>query len=157
MRYVSLGLILFGFWLLLSGHYTTFLVMAGFMSAFLVVCFASYMQVVDREGFPIELYRGLLTYWPWLIVEIFKSALSVTKIILDPSLPISPNVFSLRSSQKTALGINVFANSVTLTPGTIAIRLDVNNVVVHALTKEGVADLKRGEMDARVTRLERGK
>jgi multicomponent Na+:H+ antiporter subunit E len=64
---------------------------------------------------------------------------------------------SLDLSQKTALGRAIYAQSITLTPGTVAIEVVGGKVLVHALTDAGVADLERGEMDRRVTRVERGR
>ena len=75
MRYFSLAGFLFAFWLALSGHYTPMLVAAGAVSAVLCVLAAIRMRVADAEGHPIELFRGALTYFPWLAVEIAKSAL----------------------------------------------------------------------------------
>ena len=50
------------------------------------------MRAADAEGHPIELFVGAVTYFPWLIREIAKSAWAVTKIILHPRLPISPTM-----------------------------------------------------------------
>ncbi|NIO39986.1 MAG: hypothetical protein GTO41_07215, partial [Burkholderiales bacterium] len=89
MRLVSSFLILFAFWLLLSGHYTPFLMTAGILGALGVVLFARRMDVVDQEGHPVHLaLRALLVYWPWLLKEIAKSAIQVSTIILNPRLPI---------------------------------------------------------------------
>lgn len=154
MRHVSLAVVLFLFWLLLSGFLTPGLMTFGVVSAFAAVVIASRMTAVDEEGHPVHLILGAITYFPWLIVEIIKSAWNVTKIIVDPALPISPTVVTVKASQKTSSGITVFANSITLTPGTITIDLEGPEVTVHALTKAGAEDLKAGDMDARVTRFE---
>lgn len=72
--------VLFAFWLLLSGHYTPFLVAAGFGCALAVVAIARRMNVVDHEGHPIHLgLRALTAYWPWLVREILKSGWDVTR------------------------------------------------------------------------------
>ncbi|MGD2138840.1 MAG: Na+/H+ antiporter subunit E [Burkholderiales bacterium] len=155
MRLVSSFLVLFAFWLLLSGHYTGFLVGAGAVCALGVVLFARRMDVVDREGHPVQLVpRALLFYWPWLIKEIFKSALQVAVIILHPRLPISPVLLRVRATQKTDVGRTTFANSITLTPGTISVDVGDDEILVHALTQDGASGLANGEMDRRVTRFE---
>jgi multicomponent Na+:H+ antiporter subunit E len=156
LRLVSSLLFLFAFWLLLSGHYVPFLVAAGFVCALLVVLFARRMDLVDHEGHPVHLApRALVTYWPWLVKEIAKSAWSVSKIILDPRLPISPTLIRVKATQKTEVGRTTFANSITLTPGTISLEVGRDEILVHALTRDGARDLAGGEMDRRVTDFER--
>jgi multicomponent Na+:H+ antiporter subunit E len=154
MRLASLAVILFLFWLALSGHYTTFLVGAGAACAVLCVFMAARMGVVDAEGHPVHLVRGALTYFPWLWWEIAKSAWAVSKLILNPRLPISPTMTQVAATQKTTVGVATYANSITLTPGTITTGLKGNLLTVHALTRDGALDLEGGGMDARVTRFE---
>ena len=112
------------------------------------------MGVVDAEGHPVHLVRGALTYFPWLWWEIAKSAWAVSKLILNPRLPISPTMTQVVATQKTTVGVASYANSITLTPGTITTGVKGNVLTVHALTLEGALDLERGGMDARVSRFE---
>ena len=154
MRHVSLAVVLFLFWLLLSGFLTPGLMTFGIVSAIAAVVIAARMSATDEEGHPIHLIFSAITYFPWLIWEIVKSAWNVTKIIVDPSLPISPTVVTVTAGQKTSSGITTYANSITLTPGTITMDVEGSELTVHALTKEGADDLKAGDMDKRVTRFE---
>lgn len=154
MRYVSLAVVLFLFWLLLSGFLTPGLMTFGVLSSVAAVLIAARMSAVDEEGHPVRLVIGAISYWPWLIWEIVKSAWSVTKIIVDPSLPVSPTMVTVTASQKTTSGINTYANSITLTPGTITVGLVGNELTIHALTQDGADDLKGGAMDRRVTQFE---
>lgn len=154
IRHLSLAGFLFAFWLALSGHYTPVLVAVGAASAIACVGAAIRMRVADMEGHPIELFRGALTYWPWLAWEIAKSAWAVTKIILHPHLPISPTMTVVRASQKTTTGVATYANSITLTPGTITVGVNDNELTVHALVRDGALDLEAGGMDRRVSQFE---
>ena len=154
MRYLSLASFLFAFWLALSGHYTLFLVTAGAVCAVACVLAAIRMRVADAEGHPIELFWGAFTYYPWLAFEIIKSAWSVTKVILHPGLPISPTMTVVRASQKTTAGVATYANSITLTPGTITVGVSGNDLTVHALVRDGAIDLEGGGMDRRVSKFE---
>jgi multicomponent Na+:H+ antiporter subunit E len=154
MRYVSLAVFLFAFWIVLSGHYTPVLIAAGVVSAAVCVLIAIRARVADAEGHPVELVRGTVTYFPWLIREIVKSAWSVATIIVHPRLPISPTMTVVRASQKTTVGVATYANSITLTPGTITVRVNGNDLTVHALTRDGALDLEGGAMDRRVSRFE---
>lgn len=154
MRLISLALALFLFWLALSGHYTPMLLAAGAVSAVVCVLAAVRMGIADPEGYPIHLLVRFVSYFPWILGEIAKSAWAVTKIIIDPALPISPTMTRVRASQKTSLGIVTYANSITLTPGTITTGVKGDVLTVHALVREGALDLESGGMDARVAQFE---
>jgi multicomponent Na+:H+ antiporter subunit E len=78
----------------------------------------------------------------------------VTRIILHPSLPISPTMTVVRGSQKTTPGLATYANSITLTPGTITVGVSGNDLTIHALVRDGALDLEGGGMDSRVRRFE---
>ena len=80
----------------------------------------------------------------------------VAKRILDPKLPIDPTMIELKPSQRSDLGRVIYANSITLTPGTVTTSLSGDSLEVHALTREGADDLLAGDMDRRVAGLERG-
>ena len=152
----ALAASLFAFWLLLSGIYTPFLVLAGLGASIAVAALAQRMEVADREGHPIHLALGALGYWPWLTKEILKSGWQVTRIILDPRLPISPTFVRFKPSQKTTVALATHANSITLTPGTITVEAWHDEFLVHALTREGAAGVVDSEMDRRVRRMEGG-
>ncbi len=154
MRHVSLAVVLFLFWLLLSGFLTPGLMTFGIVSSIAAVAVGSRMSAIDEEGHPVHLILGTITFFPWLIWEIVKSAWNVTKIIVDPALPISPTVVTVKAGQKTSSGITTYANAITLTPGTITIDVEGSDLTIHALSKDGASDLKAGAMDARITRFE---
>ncbi len=154
MRILSLGVALFVFWLLLSGHYKPFLIVLGLASCAAILALSRRMTIVDEEGHPVQLALGALTYWPWLIAEIVKSTWGVAKLILNPDLPISPTLVRVPADQKTRVGVNVYANSITLTPGTISVDVQGNQILVHAITAEGAEELLEGAMSARVKALE---
>ena len=151
---INLGLFLFAIWLLLSGHFTPLMLVLGVLSTLLVVLLATRADLIDRETQPILLKPSVLLYWFWLAWEIIKSNIDVARRILDPCLPISPNIFTVRAAQKTDLGRVTYANSITLVPGTVAMDVDEDIITVHALTQDTAANLKRGEMNRRVCNVE---
>jgi multicomponent Na+:H+ antiporter subunit E len=157
VRFAALIIALFAFWLLLSGMYTPFLVLAGLGASIAVAALARRMGAVDPEGHPVHLTRGALLYWPWLAREIAVSGWRVTRIILDPRLPISPTLTRFKPAQASAVGLVTHANSITLTPGTITVEADEEGFVVHSLTRAGAEGLAGSEMDRRVVRLEGGR
>ncbi|KUO57550.1 MAG: hypothetical protein APF80_09820 [Alphaproteobacteria bacterium BRH_c36] len=154
MRTLVLAIALAAFWLALSGHYTPFLLSIGILCVLITVLVAQRMSIVDKEGQPIELFAAAPAYWLWLFIEIAKSAWSVSLIILDPRLPISPTFTRVRASQKTAAGMATYANSITLTPGTITTGVTGDVFDVHALVKAGADDLEAGGMDRRICQFE---
>lgn len=153
---LSLGLILYLLWCVLSGYIEPMLLGLGLVSCIFVVLIALRMDLVDREWRPIHLLFGrVLSYWPWLMWEIVRSNIDVVRRILDPSLPINPTVLSVKASQRTDIGRVTYANSITITPGTLAMKLEGDEILVHALSREGADGLAAGEMDRRVTSLEK--
>ncbi len=154
MRAVSLTGFLFAFWLALSGHYTPVLIVAGLTCATLCAYAVTRAGLLDVEAHPIRLLKGAVTYFPWLAWEIAKAAWTVTKIVLNPRLPISPTITVVRASQRTPAGVATYANSITLTPGTITVGVSGDALTVHALVREGADDLEAGGMDRRVSRFE---
>ena len=152
-RALSLGLVLFAVWLLLSGHYEALIIGLGVASCALVVFIVARMRVVDREGFPVHLTASALTYWPWLIWQIVLANIDVTRRVLSPGRAISPTLVRLKASQKSDVALVTYANSITLTPGTISVDVEPGEILVHALSRDGAEDLKGGEMDRRVTRM----
>ena len=100
---ISLGLVLFGVWLLLSGFFEPLLLGLGVLSCVIVVLIAHRMDVIDREGVPIHLGWRILAYWVWLAVEIVKASLDVARRILDPKLPIHPLLVRVKASQASEL------------------------------------------------------
>ncbi len=162
-RIAGLWVVLFVVWLLLSGHYdfseahrseTLLLMGLGIGSCALVVYIAIRMDVADHEGVPIDWGGRFLLYLPWLLKEILVANLRVAKVILSPSLPISPIMVVFRSTQRTDLGRVLYANSITLTPGTITTGVEGDQLEIHALTWQDVDGREEDEMDRRVSVVE---
>ncbi|UCC57536.1 MAG: Na+/H+ antiporter subunit E [Gammaproteobacteria bacterium] len=147
-------LFLFAIWLLLSGHYTLLLLIFGLLSTLLIVLLAHRAELIDREIHPVLLKPSLLPYWLWLAREMIKSNIDVSLRILNPRMPISPKIFTVRAGQKTDLGRVTYGNSITLVPGTVTVDVDDDIFTVHALTQEAAADLESGEMNRRVCNVE---
>jgi len=151
---VILSLSLSAFWLLISGHNTTLILSLGVISIALVLFVAHRMDVVDHESQPLHITPKLPGYYAWLIKEIILANLLVVKHIWLGNKTISPTLKTIKASQKTDIGKVIYANSITLTPGTVTVNLEGDQFMVHALLRESIEDLEAGEMDRRVTRLE---
>ena len=157
VRTIVLAVALAGLWLLLSGYFDKPLLL-GFGAASVILCvfLAHRAGVLDFEGVPTGLMPGVFIYWWWLFVEIGKANFIVARqaIAIEPKL--SPKLLQVVSPTKTNAGLATFANSITLTPGTVTVDLEPGYMVVHAL-KEALADEAAiMDMGRRVAALENG-
>jgi len=145
------------FWLLLSGYFKTNLLVLGAISVAITVYFSIKMRVLRHQGQEIYFpFIKIIPYWCWLFVEILKSNIQVARMFLSPSLPIKPLLKVVPADQKTEVGRVIFANSITLTPGTVAINISYDgNIIVHALHEDSIAELEGGEMNRHVIQLEK--
>ncbi|QBG35046.1 Na+/H+ antiporter subunit E [Litorilituus sediminis] len=142
------------FWLLNSGHYSLLILSLGLASIILVLIISQQMDIVDHESQPLYLTPIIFSYYVWLIKEIVKANITVVKHIWLGKDSISPQLKTIKISQKTDMGKVIYANSITLTPGTVAIKLQGDEILVHALLTANIASLEQGEMDARISKLE---
>lgn len=151
MRIAVAAFVLFGLWLLLSGLYTPLLLILGAVSSVFVAWIAARMGLLAPEPGSVWL-RPLrcLAYMPWLAWQVAKANVDVALRILVPSKGISPRVLRVPSTQASDLARTLYANSITLTPGTISIDVGKDKITVHALSREGAEDLAIGEMGERV-------
>jgi len=154
IRSVILFVHLMAVWLLLSGHYTVTMITYGVLSCAAIVALGAHLRILDHEALPTHLGLAPFLYLPWLFKEIVLSNIAVVKVILDPKLPIHPRILRIRASQKTDVGQVIYANSITLTPGTVTLDVRDGHFLVHALTTESAEGLLTGEMDRRVSHLE---
>ena len=156
VRFAVVAFVLFGLWLLFSGMYAPLLLALGVLSSVFVTWIARRMGLLTPESNSTWL-RPLrcLSYIPWLGVQVAKANVDVALRILVPAKGISPRVLRVPSSQVSDVARSVYANSITLTPGTISIDVGGDVITVHALSREGAEGLASGEMDVRVSALER--
>ena len=152
---ITLFIVLFGFWLLMSGYYTPLILSLGVISCLLCVYLTIKGKFLDNETLPIYFFPRLIQYTLWLIKEILKSNITTAKVILSKSE--QPELFSVKATQKTNEGKVTYANSITLTPGTVTTQIKNDIFEVHALTKDFGDDVRSSEMDKMVTWLEKGK
>lgn len=157
MRYLaSLGVVLLTFWLLLSGHYTMLLTSLGVLSVALVVWITHRMAVADHEMVPLHLTHRLPLYWLWLAAEVLRSSLRVSRKILKGPNSLDPTVESIPHHQTSGMGETLLANSITLTPGTLAVRIHEDSVEIHSLSASSIESLKTGRFAKRIRKLDTG-
>ncbi len=126
------------------------------ISIILVVYLTSRMNVVDHESQPLHLFTTKLpAYYFWLGRKIIASNIEVVRHIWLGKDSISPCSRWVPVSQESDMGKVIYANSLTLTPGTISMDLKDDEIYVHALTNSSMKEILDGEMDRRVSRLEK--
>ncbi len=148
--------LLFGFWVLLNGQWTAEIAIVG-----LIVCAALYAFMCAFMGYSPkrewQIARRLpriIGYFVYLVGEVFKSAFGVMKLIWSPTMVIEPEVTSFRTKLRTDAGKVVLANSITMTPGTITIDVQGDEVLIHCLDTSFDVGQEGFEMEDRILQLE---
>ena len=155
-RVIVLGVLLALAWLLWSGYFKPLLLMLGALSCAIVLITAHRMHLFDTDFFELRFMSRLFRFWVWLAREVVRSSLEVTRIVLNPKLPIKPTVVEVDSHCEHPVDLAILGNSITLTPGTLTLSIDNRRFTVHALTEQGARDIEDGEMDRRVSELRSG-
>ena len=137
MRFaLILGITLAAYWLMLSGFFEPLLLTFGAISVALVLVMVSRMKILDGETAPYLFVPQTLGYFTWLGREIVKANASVVRAVMAPDLEVSPTLVRVPSDRATDIGRVMFANSITLTPGTVSLDVDEDHILVHALLSE---------------------
>ena len=154
--YIGSTLALFVFWLLITWTFHYQSVIGGLVVCILVVAFCRDIMIFGEERPRVTLlnFFRLIKYIASLIISMIEANIDVAKIVLSPKMPISPTFIEFKTNLKYDLTKVVFANSITLTPGTLTVELEDDVYLVHGLTRkhaEGVIDwhmaLKLMEME----------
>ena len=151
MRTIGFTSLLCVFWILLSGHFQPLMLGLGLLSVALTVFLAKRMNLIDHESYPFHILSQFPTFFIYILKEIVKANIEVIKLIIklnDKS--ISPQLIEITMPQKSDLGRVIYANSITLTPGTVSVALSKNKLTVHALTKETAQELNEGSMAKKI-------
>ena len=142
------------FWMLLSGHSSVLLLTLGLASIVLVTWLVSRMDRNDNAPVRMLFSLKFFSYLGWLIWQVIVTNIDVARRIWNPSLPIKPVSRKIKVNIKDPLIKTIYANSITLTPGTVTIEVGEDYFVVQALNAEGLDELEEGEMERRLSCLE---
>ncbi len=153
-RFIATFIIMFGFWLLLSGHYDLFHISIGVLCCGLVSHVSHDLLFANpRAGDMRVIVKRFITYVPWLLYQIVMSNLHVARLALSPSMPIDPEIITFKTKLESDISMVTLANSITLTPGTITIDVKDGVYYVHAVSKKTAGDLMTGEMEDRIAHI----
>lgn len=136
----------------MSGHYSVLIISLGIISCAFCVYVAKRGKLIDDEGLPIFFVPRLSNYLIWLFKEILISNLNTAKVIINGK--VEPEIFKVKVSQVTDIAKVTYANSITLTPGTVTTKMQKDVFEVHALNSDFGNDVRTNEMDKKVTWLE---
>ena len=154
MKHIRLALTLGLFWIVLSGHFSAMLLGFGAVSVVLVAWFIDRMQLAPRNLLRPRHVVELPRYLAWLLGEVIKSNIRLARCIWHPRLPIDPSWSRLDTQLVSPRAKAMYANSITLTPGTLTTSVEDDHLMVHALFRSGIDELRDGEMEARIRRLD---
>jgi multicomponent Na+:H+ antiporter subunit E len=153
---IVLFILLLMLWVSLSGYFMVLPLVPGVIALFISVLL--YKKVKSNSSykfsFALNVYKFIL-YIPWLIKEILLSNYHVTKLILFKKP--SPKIITLKNTLKTKTASVVFANSVTLTPGSIVLDANEEHFLIHALDKDIAEGMLSGALEKRIENLENRK
>lgn len=144
---------LFLLWVLLSGKLGTFHLGVGALSVALLFWLQSRLPAFRKPGEKGLRLFPTTAYLFWLFWQMLVSAWYVARCIVGPQSKIQPRMLRFRCSLPSQVEAVVFANSITLTPGTLTVDLDGDDFLVHALAADTEKDVLSGEMARRVARL----
>ncbi|MBR0044579.1 MAG: Na+/H+ antiporter subunit E [Synergistaceae bacterium] len=152
-------IIYFILWLILNGRADTEVVAAGIIIAFALNYF---MTRVARIQFAvitpfslIKLLPGLLLYAAVLVIEIIKANFAIIKLVLAHDIDVEPCIVRIKTKLKSRTARVAFANSITLTPGTISVNLSGNDLLVHALNHDFAQGLYNSTFERLLSEMER--
>ncbi|OOZ36009.1 Na+/H+ antiporter subunit E [Solemya velesiana gill symbiont] len=150
MHYLFIAIALYAFWLLLSGHYVALLLALGGLSVLIVVFFLLRMDRVDGEPSTLRPSLKFFRYIGWLLWQVVLSNIALARRVWDPALPIRPTWGKLDTKLPLPLEKALYANSITLTPGTLTTDVRDDHLMIHCLSPEELEELRKGEMERRI-------
>lgn len=156
MSFILTAILLFSFWILLSGEFDFILIASAIISC-LFVSYLSHDLLIGKANVTLGLKRvfRFIKYLPWLMWQIVLSNVDLVYRTLHPKMPIEPMIIRFQNELTTEMGIVTLANSITLTPGTVTIDANQEEFIIHAIAKGPAEGLEGGgEMQQRVKRIE---
>lgn len=152
MTRVATFIIMFAFWVTLSGMFDPFHLGMGVVCC-LFLSIISTRLIFPVEAFPVRVsqFGGMLIYLMWLLKEILLASLQVSYLAISPKMrdEINPQLVRFRTRLKTPFARVTFAQSITLTPGTITVSVIDDEFTVYALTDAAARSLP-GAMERRI-------
>jgi len=77
-----------------------------------------------------------LVYLPYFIFEVIRANVKIALVVLNPKLPISPELKKGKSKLKSSYGRLLLSSSITLTPGTLTVEGNEKEFVIHTVSEK---------------------
>ena len=156
----GLALVLFAFWMVLSGRTETKFVVYGILTA-VVTTWVTYplLLVPNKDGSKKYYVFGfsipkMIMYFFCLMWQLVLANIDVLLATTGQELNIDPKVVRFRFRADNPMASVILANSITLTPGTVTMNVTDDGVYeIHALTVGAAAGVLDGGMQKKVADL----
>jgi multicomponent Na+:H+ antiporter subunit E len=147
---------MFIFWLILIPRYTIENIIAGLLVCWGVIWFSADL-LIEEDQASIYSRKGIKLYFRYvvnLIIEIVKANIDVAKIVLSKNMDIQPHFFKVPLRVKKDLNKVIYANAITLTPGTLSVDMEQDYILVHALTNAAANGIEGSVLEKGIIELE---
>jgi multicomponent Na+:H+ antiporter subunit E len=141
------------FWLILSDHFEPLPLALGALSVVIVCGMSWRAEIYLHQDVTLRFVLRLPWFFVWLAGKVFLSALVVMRYVWSPRPMLQPVVAPTPAENLPELAQVAYANAITLTPGTLALDVDDDRILVHSLDPAGVDELRGGAMLNHVRRL----
>ena len=153
-----MSLVYFLLWLIFNGRINFEIVIAGALISFMLDLFIRRVLklnlTVSNLLMAVQILPHILLYVIVLLIEIIRANFAITKLVLSPQIDVEPCLVKFRTLLKTEAARVALANSITLTPGTITVSLEGDNLLVHALNREIADGLEGSIFEKLLSRME---
>ncbi len=155
MSFLITTIVMFAFWILLSGEFTFILITSGVVAS-LITAYLSHDIFVGKADLKTETGRvfKFIVYIPWLLWKIILANVEIAYLVLNPKPLVDPQIVRFKNDLKTDLGIVTLAHSITLTPGTVTVEANREEFVIHAIWQKSADGIIGGEMQQKVKKIE---
>lgn len=150
-------LLFFLVWLIFNGAVTTEIVLFGIVISLLMFAFiCKFMDYSLRKEKKLLMRSGyFLLYVLILVREVLKANMEVVRMIISRDVVVQPVMVSFQTSLKSGFCRAILANTITLTPGTITVSLEDNELIVHCLDKSLAEGMENSVFVEMLEKLER--
>jgi len=154
VKLFSLGALLFALWVAFSTFLEPLYLIFGLISVGLSLYLAKRLGLLTEDDFPHMAAIRLPLYWLWLGIQVLQSNLKVARLVLSRQPRLHQRFLHVHATQRSELGKAIFANSITLTPGTVTVLAEGDQFLVHALCAQPGDQAALEDMDRRVSAVE---
>jgi multicomponent Na+:H+ antiporter subunit E len=136
-RFIVMFATLLLFWVMLMGSLDTNVLMVGIVASLAItVLYPDGLSFfTEFRATPAAFVTGF-QYYGYFLKELVKSNIAVARIVISPSLPIHPGIVKVRTGLKSRMGRLMLANSITLTPGTLTVKIEDEWLYIHCVNVE---------------------